>query len=611
MRYGKGLGGLPSIALMAVAILLGTCLPGNTLLGQGVISAPQPQFRDNRVLQIIEEEILAGRFTEAGERVAELVIAHAPELMTDDEGNLVTVGNWAAQLLDQHPTVLPAYRKATDASVQYALRTIAAERTHRHEALYAITSMFPRSRLEDTILLAAAERALQFGDPVSAYFYLKQRSTPTPSSDWLSAVELAVDSLETAPSPGLHPFNAPWYSTVDGFTKPKSLPVTAGSWTFITGPSQLLALDKDGQINWTAHDGGGDSGMNNLISRSGRGIIYEPAIATDVIGQPQVVIVRQTAARSQRLVLRAFSAASGEMLWSTEHLGRFAQTEFLGNPTVTSGQVYTVGLTQTASGSHLALIALELGTGHLLWETPLGSVTYPRADAAGQSTATLDPKPIWQQSPPAIAGHRILIAPGNGIVASLDRFSGAVHWMGRYDRIPDPSPEQWQRWLGGRYPPQDVFPTHHLMRFRTTPYVHDDIVVIGPADSRWTLAFDLRTGRQLWAEQLPAAPILIGGSDETIVLAGDRVVALDLRTGNERWQFHPREEQAIAGAPVVHNGLVLVPLNSRLMVLSVTDGKPAVQSLELPPMRRFLALERVKRALKAAQLAEAFDLSED
>src|SRR5690606_28108937 len=168
--------------------------------------------------------------------------------------------------------------KAVDPKALQALRKITAEPEHRHEQIYAITGTYPRSASEDAILLAAADRALQFGDLVSASAYLQKLSDGTSAPDHLAAIGPVVEAhAAAAESTGPLPFNAHWFLEYAGFTQRRSIPVSAGGITFIAGASRVIAVDVEGQLLWTAHDGGNNS-TDDIASDSGRGIVYEPAI---------------------------------------------------------------------------------------------------------------------------------------------------------------------------------------------------------------------------------------------------------------------------------------------------------------------------------------------
>ena len=569
----------------------------------GQAHRPTEQFREQALLQSVEVEIALDNPAEAGRRLAGVLPTHGQQLMRDPDGRLTAVAHWAKSLLDLHPAVLPAYRREIEPHVQQAMRKVVAEADHLPEQLYGITRRFPRSASEDAILLAAAQRAMQLGDPISAGQYLQMRSSDAPAANHL----LIADSSENR-SAGLFPFDAPWFGLPGAITQPRSLPVSAGGMTFIAGASHLVTIDKEGQITWSVQEADGEIGADNIVSRSERGIVHQPAIATDLSGQPRIIVARQVDAPSQRLVIRAYSVADGKMLWDSAKVESLGETDFLGNPAICGRLLYAVGLTRQARGSYLEMIALEVATGRPVWSVGLGEVsTTLNPRDRRKLPREMNPAPYWQQSPPAITDDQMIVAPGNGMIVALDRFSGMVNWMTVYQRTADPTADQWKRILSGR--DRTLVPPHQLARFSTTPHIAGEVVVVAPADSPQTFGLDRRTGKSIWTRDI--AGTLIGGGGGVVVLAGEQIIACDARTGQERWRYQPPDKTAISGVPVVWEGVVVVPAAPNWMTFSVEDGKPAANPPQMPPARRILALAGIQRALRAAKLAESFGIVDD
>lgn len=588
-----------------ISILLVVCLFAKPSPSQSLVHPPAKEFQNIAILRAVELEIEQGHYQQAGERIATLLQSHAAERMISPDGNFYTIARWAQAALDQHPAVLTAYRQATQPLVQQALRRLTVQPDHRPEQIYAIAAKFPRSASEDAILLAAAERAMQFGDPVSATAYLQKRSQDAPLPHHLAAIDATVAAIAAADKAvGLLPFNAPWFVANDRTNSVRSLPVSAGEMTFIAGPAHLIAVDVEGRIIWTA-SGEHDGDDINIVSLNLRGIVYEPAIATDPVGQPQVVVTRHVTDRSPRLVLRAYAAADGQVLWSSETDDSLAEVNFLGNPVISGGLVYAAGLIHHPQGAHLSMIALETATGRRVWDASLGRMAPLRI--APDKDGGMDPHPIGQQSPAAIAGDALIVAPGNGVVMSIDRFSGYLNWGTRYDRVADPMPADGARIRAGGA--RMNIPQHRLARSRGVVHVGAGIVVVVPADSSNSMAFDQLTGKLIWSRVSDG--VLIGGNDERIILAGKRIIARDPFTGDEQWVYEPPADQPVTGLPVVRDDVVIVPLGSRVVTLSVMDGTQAAPPPRLPSMHRILALESVKRALRSAGLAEAFGVTDE
>src|SRR5690606_14070857 len=280
------------------------------------------------------------------------------------------------------------------------------------------------------------------------------------------------------------------------------------------------------------------------------------------------------------------------------------------NPAACGGLIYVIGLTETQLGAHLILVCIDAASGEPVWRTTIGQVMHqPMAPARpGRREArdqAFDPQPFWQQSPPAVQGRTVVIAPGHGAVLAVDRFSGEIRWISAYTPTHTPDASKWKR-AGPRGRGRPPIPVSQLIRFRSTPFVSDGIAVCAPPDSPSTFAFEMATGRLLWTVESDDAPVLIGGDEQTVVLAGRHVVGRDLRTGDQRWIHQPQEANPACGPPAVYQGGVFVPSQRTMMALSVTDGRRVRRPPEMPRIRRFVALQGIRQVLDSAGLTAAF-----
>lgn len=576
---------------------------------------PGPDFQNTAMLQVIEVELQMGNPAQAGQRVAALLQDHAHQTLRGDDGRLQSVAQWARAWLAAHPQALAGYREAADRRAAEAMRKVQQDPTHRHEALYAIVSRYPMSGMEGRLLLAAAQRAVAMGDPVAAGTYLdaiRDSHNAREVIDQPDAQALADAIQRIARDQSGRPiaFAADWFPAEFGFFLNRSLPHAAGGMTFIPGAWHMLAIDAEGRIAWSWADPDAQPELRDMISRSGRGLIHEPAVIADITGTPRVVVVRQVKAGDHQLVLRAFAATDGRLMWSTAELPELASVQFLGNPSACGGSIYVTGLTETRLGARLILLCLDAASGREIWRTDVGQVMHQQLPAAntsrrGGSDQSFDPQPFWQQSPPAVQGRTVIVAPNHGAVLAVDRFSGEMLWARAYTPTNTPDASAWRKY-GPRGRGKPPIPVSQLIRYRSTPHLADEVVVCTPADSAAVFAFDVRTGRQLWSAESEEASVLIGSDGQIVVLAGAQIAGWDLRTGAMRWIHPPAESNPPCGPPAVYQGVVFVPTKRTMLALSVTDGRRVDRPPDLPRIGRFVALQGVKQILEAAGLTAAF-----
>ncbi len=167
---------------------------------------------------------------------------------------------------------------------------------------------------------------------------------------------------------------------------------------------------------------------------------------------------------------------------------------------------------------HRVVVALDLESGELLWQTPIfhgpkGEVHYTNTVAA----------------PTPVTDGRHLFVNFDGILAALD-FDGNVLWQ------------------------QDVDPEY--MRFAhygvsTSPILTGDAVILlqdreegESADAGWIAAFDQATGEELWRDEWShtccsyTTPVLLdrgGGAVEIAMSSSKEMAGYDPRTGARLW----------------------------------------------------------------------------
>jgi outer membrane protein assembly factor BamB len=153
-----------------------------------------------------------------------------------------------------------------------------------------------------------------------------------------------------------------------------------------------------------------------------------------------------------------------------------------------------------------------------------------------------------------------------GAVAALATENGEVRWLHVYPRVK----------LGDL---RKLADTGHFYRDLTPCVVHHDAIVVVPFDSPAIFVLDAATGAMRWStDAAPDAIHVLGVVGETLWASGDRLYALDVRTGalRGRWPEQVKPEPRGIGRGVVVGDAVLWPTRHELHVFggSAVNGQP-------------------------------------
>jgi len=178
----------------------------------------------------------------------------------------------------------------------------------------------------------------------------------------------------------------------------------------------------------------------------------------------------------------------------------------------------TVVLTTAAS-----VVALSLRDGTEQWRRELTPATVPSVVGVGDSPA-----------PPVMANGRVYLTTTDGIV-TLEADDGAVAWRNT-----------------------EVTGTG-------VPAVTGNALFVPVADG--VARFDTADGHRQWTVSVDGTRLAV--ADDTVVIAGEEVVAVDAAAGEVQWRHSDRPD----GYPVVSDGTVYVSSTySDLVGRSLTDG---------------------------------------
>lgn len=588
---------------------------------------PAESFHAPDSLRVLEAQLKAGQFIEAATAIESLLRDSAHAITPTDERGSMSVENWldvaAARYLKEIGT---AYSGQFDEPSKKALDELRDQPTARAEDFYNLAQRYRFSSIAAIAYVEAADRAAQIGDaPAAATFYSLARQRGW-EPDEKQAETLAVCRVLAGEAPGDLPaaalkragevaakmnhyrgfvaHDAIWYMRADGVGMAKTIPTIADGAYFFAAPRHLIALKEDGQTMWrfAAPEAWARGLAADRPNERGRGTFYGPAVFAAAAG-PQILVLRQPFGAGRDFGLRGLRASDGKVLWSTDTITGIDSLSFASNPTLAGRYVYAVAVEFNEQSASLLLVALDLMDGHLLFKCPLGTMLQMRR-------AREDPPgwdEFWEQTEPAVAGDLVVVTPNVGMTAAVGRFDGHLRWTHSYEEKMVIIGRGRTRLFGepDRLPiPSDL---DELLRYRGTPEICGQSVVIAPQDTAAAFGLDLRSGAQLWKKDTPPATTLIGHTPTLAIFAGDSIEAIDAATGKNRWRNSPPAPMRISGPPVVVNGCVYVPTSdSKTMTLNAETGRVAQSPIAQPNLRRVLSSENAKKLLEEAFILRTF-----
>ena len=157
------------------------------------------------------------------------------------------------------------------------------------------------------------------------------------------------------------------------------------------------------------------------------------------------------------------------------------------------------------------LVALKTASGEQIWEAPLAP--------AYQNSMGNGPR-----ATPAIAGDRVLVFTGEGILAAVNFADGKILWS-----------KHTVKELGGKEAEYGM---------ASSPLIVGEQVIVTVGAAKGTVvAFDLKTGKQLWTAGSDAAgyssPSLlrVGGRSQVVAFTGASALGLEPSKGTVLWRY--------------------------------------------------------------------------
>lgn len=214
---------------------------------------------------------------------------------------------------------------------------------------------------------------------------------------------------------------------------------------------------------------------------------------------------------------------------------------------VAAGRLVTLGNQDNTDTIH----CLDAATGAKLW-----THSYPSA---------LDDK-LFEGGPtatPALDGGRVYTLSRWGDLFCLDAAQGKVLWSKNLPRETELRLPGWG--------------------FSGSPVIHEDLLLLNMGESG--VAFDKQTGKVLWTSANQEAgysspvPFRRDGAWLGLFSSADAYVAVDLRSGAERWRVRWLTRYGLNAAdPIVHGDHVFVSsgYNKGAALFRLGEGEPAV-----------------------------------
>jgi outer membrane protein assembly factor BamB len=255
-------------------------------------------------------------------------------------------------------------------------------------------------------------------------------------------------------------------------------------------------------------------------------------------------------------IMETFPEGGLEYTWRTPIRAGYA------GPAVADGRVFVTDYqaTEGMKGIERALALVEK-TGRILWTRE-----WP-ADYAGlQPTYAIGPR-----ATPTVDGDRVYVLGAKGALRCLDVESGDVIWK-----------KDFEEDYGTRVPAWGV---------AGAPIVEGDLLIafVGGRDDALVVAFDKRTGHEVWRALSTgddpgyAQPVIfdVGGTRQLIVWHPQRVASLSPKTGALHWNVPFEVDLGMTVATPVMNA-------NRLLVSCFFNGSLLLELDEEEPAARVL-----------------------
>jgi outer membrane protein assembly factor BamB/thioredoxin-like negative regulator of GroEL len=223
-----------------------------------------------------------------------------------------------------------------------------------------------------------------------------------------------------------------------------------------------------------------------------------------------------------RRALYCLDSSSGVLLWKKGGVPKVDSLEenatFSVPPIAEGGRLYAGVVKQknTTDPFDHYVVSMDPETGRLLWSTLVGS---------GGTEINLFGNSIRESlgSPCAVTGDTVYYCTNHGVIAAVEKKSGRPRWTYQYRQL-------------RVNPTRSVYVSKNRLEWISSPpVVTGDAVAVAPTDSDLLYLLDARTGEVRWERPRGRdVRTLYGAREGMLVLGGDRVEIVDLKTGESR-----------------------------------------------------------------------------
>jgi hypothetical protein len=240
--------------------------------------------------------------------------------------------------------------------------------------------------------------------------------------------------------------------------------------------------------------------------------------------------------------LLVFSEPSNEVAWS-----------FDGVP-LSDGRRVFAAMRQSDVSPKAYVACFDAASGSRLWRTSIAAADTLASGRGDEITHNLL----------TLVGERVYFNTNLGVVAALDAADGRIAWLHRYDRL-----------LGK---PAAAGPNRplHWDRGPSPCMYHDGLLLVAPCDSPTVFALESDTGRTVWrSDEMPDALHLLGVAGQSLVVSGNRLWLVDVRSGRIRFAWPESEHAGIRGMGrgVLAGDEIFWPTRHEVYVLNAQSGE--------------------------------------
>ncbi|MBI2932986.1 MAG: PQQ-binding-like beta-propeller repeat protein [Planctomycetes bacterium] len=259
--------------------------------------------------------------------------------------------------------------------------------------------------------------------------------------------------------------------------------------------------------------------------------------------------------------LFCLDATTGKMVWRlgglTDDKEPLGGLSFPTAPTPQEGRLYVGAVRQSTNTDPFEhyVLCLDAATGRVLWQTFVASGG-TEINLFGNSTRESIGGAV------AVAGDSVYYCTNHGAFAALDRRTGRMKWLYRYQQL-------------------SVNPTRSVQIRRNplewcnaAPVVAQDQVFFTATDSPLLYALDARTGEYRWRLERGDLRHLYGMQGPYLVAGGDSVRWFDVTQGGKTaGHFEPERGQGSGRGVVAADGIYF-PTTEGLYQIPIAGGKP-------------------------------------